>query len=686
MTTLSILDFKQGMDRRRPKSEGVPGALWTAKNVHITRGGDVESAKKFMPIYTVPNTQGMGVARGQIFVFGSAAGITVPAGVQYQQLVYGTANLVTILDAKPFGGKMYVIAKFDDGSINHFYNGVRVTDWDALADANTDFTVLADYLADAIASQSAVDATAYGSTIVVTAKVPGTPFTISTSTVNHGSVNDQVITLTTDQANSPAVAEVLATAVFNVIGGSSNPGVNFFSSVKAGATELLAGTVNWQISNTQTASAITSSINAGQSIHGYAAQSSGAQVTITAPVGTGATPNGTPINFTLGGNATASLGFFTSGVTTVVALPQIVRAVISGTLETTDTFTITINGSSFYGTPRAAAVGSSIYVRYNRVWCPAANILRYSKLGTATNWTDASPTSGAGFIPVSNDAQGYDRVIAAVGYDTFTAVMSRQNTNLYQLGADASQFALSQVIDNSGSKAALSLISYGNNETFYLDESGVRSVRPRPNTNSPYVSDLGSPIDTFIQDHIRTVGDGAASSAVVAIEPQDGRFMMAIAERVYVLSYFPNNNIQAWSYYEPGFNVTAFARSKKRLYARAGSTIYLYGGVDGNTWPDSGFDRIVETPFMSADKPAAAKNTVGADFSVSNAWTVTVATDPNHPEFFDTIGVVHDVTSGGPNIGYPGRESAWSIKFESTQAGKATISSFEIHYGEEEQK
>lgn len=683
MTTITVKDFKQGMDRRRPKSEGVPGSLWDAKNVHITRGGDVESAKKFVSLYSVPNTKGMGVARGQVFVFGSANGVVVPAGVQYQRLQANSANLVQVMDAKPFGGKMYVIARFDDGGVYHFYNGARLTDWDIISDANADFNVLSDYLADFIATESAVDAVSYGSTIVITAKAPGTAFTISAATLNGGTPNDQAIVLTTDQANQVAVPETRAVASFNVTAGSYGPGLNSITSVKAGALELMNTPVDWQTSNVQTANAIAGSINAKTST-GYSAATVGNRVDVSALAGLGATINFTSLTITASGTVGAPSSFFVGGVTQIVALPQIVRATFSGTLETLDKFTITVNGVAYYATPRGAAAGSMIYVRYQRVWCPAANVLRYSKLTDATNWTDASPTSGAGFIPVANDSQGYDRVIGVVGYDTLNAVMTRQNINFYTLGTDASQFGLSRVAENSGCKAARSMLSYGNSESFYLDDSGVRSLRPKLTINAPYVVDVGSPIDQFIQEQIRSVGDGAASAAVSVIEPLDGRFWMAIGPRVYVLSYFPSLEIQAWTYYEPGFSVSDFARSKKRLYARAADTIYLYGGVDGNTWPDVSFDRVVETPFLSADQPSAIKDTIGADFSVSNDWYVTVAPDPNHPNVFDAIGTVSNVTAGGPNLSHPSREAAWSLKFECTKAGYATISSFAIHYGQED--
>ena len=44
--------------------------------------------------------------------------------------------MTQVLDARTVGGALYVIARFADGNTFHFYNGTRISDWDALGDAN----------------------------------------------------------------------------------------------------------------------------------------------------------------------------------------------------------------------------------------------------------------------------------------------------------------------------------------------------------------------------------------------------------------------------------------------------------------------------------------------------------------------------------------------------------------------
>jgi hypothetical protein len=108
MPYLHIKDFKYGMDRRRPREVGVPGTLWTLQNAVITRGGDIQRAKKFVSAYTLPaGTVGLFSLNQQLYVFGSGS---TPAGmppqVQYVQLAApNTPTLTRIHDARRLTGR-----------------------------------------------------------------------------------------------------------------------------------------------------------------------------------------------------------------------------------------------------------------------------------------------------------------------------------------------------------------------------------------------------------------------------------------------------------------------------------------------------------------------------------------------------------------------------------------------------
>lgn len=684
MAYLSIADFKFGLDRRRPRVAGVPGTLWLGTNVHISRGGDIERAKKFVATYALPaGTFGLGTIRGQLYVFGSAdLSASMPTGVQYQRLTAsGSPNMTRVLWQNTFDGKHYVIADYDDGNIHHFYNGSAISGLNSLADANSSFTTLADYLARKVNADPAVTATSFGSTILITAVTPGTAFTLAAATVDNGGTNDQTATVATVQANVAGVTEVRATGTVTITGGTRAPGVNMVSALTVNGTALISAPVDWVSSNSATATALVNAINNYSTTSGYTASAVGAAVTIQAAPGTGATPNGYVVAVTLGGGVSATTANMAGGVTMVNAVAQISTVALGGTYQATDKFTITVNGTDYVATGRASGHGTSAYVHKKREWLTAGSLYRYCKLNDATDWTDANASSGAGFINLSNDSDGTERLVASVQYQTSVAIFARKSVRVYTLNTDAQENAFVQSIDNTGAIAPRSVIAYGNTDVFYLDDTGIRSIKARDASNAAFVSDTGSSIDPFVQAWTATLSEDVIEAAVAVIEPVDGRYWLAIGGRIFVLSYFPASKVNAWSHYEPGFTVTDFARIDRKVYARDDDTIYLYGGADGNTYPGAGEQiSTVELPFMSAQKPATFKKWQGFDMACEGQWDVDLLCDPNDETKVINVGIITQTTYGLPHIAVIGEFPLFAVKAVANAAGNAKISSMAFHY------
>lgn len=689
MSYISIPDFKFGMDRRRKRISGVPGTLWTLKNGHITRGGDIERAKKFVSKYTLPaSTFGLAKVRRQLYVFGSAAAPTMPNGVLYQQLIApNTPNMTRVLDVKAFSGKLYVVAEFADGNIYHYYNGTRVTQWDTLATNNSDFSTLAEYLEAKINTSSDVTALASGAgTLLVTARVAGTSFTIAKSTVDRGGTNNQDVTLSTVQANVAAVSEVRAAGTVTITGGTASPNVNMLSNVTVNGVSLMLVTVSWLLSNSATASAVATEINNRTSLHNYTAIAVGAIITIKAAPGTGATPNGFAVVATVAGNVTASVANLAGGVTAVAAVAQISKAVLSGTYESNDEFTITINGIGYTATGRASGTGVNVFVSKRRVWSVAGPLLNGSKLNDPTDWSSVAVSTGFVSIDASNESEGSDRLIGMGAYQDLAAIFSRQeSTRLYQLSTDAQQINFAQPLNNTGTVAGRSVTAYGSNDLFFLDPTGIRSMQARAVSNVPYVSDIGTAIDPFVRDHINSLPSDSVARSVGGIEPLDGRFWMALGARIYVYSNFPSSKVQAWSYYEPGFSVSDIVRVGEQIYARAGDTIYLYGGDLGTTYPNAN-EQIcsIEMPFLTAEKPAHEKQLKGYDTAIDNEWLVQLLHDPNDETKVVDVGRISKNTFHLPDIGLPVRTSCFAFNLTCSAAGAATLSALTAHFMAEE--
>ena len=683
MPYLSVNDFKFGMDRRRPRVAGIPGTLWSGRNVVISRGGDIERMKKFVPKYELPEgTFGMTEILGQLYVFGSAdLAASMPIGVNYSRLqAPSTPAMVRVLSATVFDGKNYVVALYNDGTIHHFFDGTRVDDWEALGDANSTRLTLVDYLARQIDQHPAVSAQVSGSAVLVMAAVPGVPFSISATAQDIGAVNDQTATVTTPQANVAEVAEVRASGTIEITAGTFDPGVNRIDQVAVNAVNLLLDPIDAGSTLDATANALVVAIN-NNTVTGYRASAVGAIVTVRAPVGAGATVNGAALTVTVAGSVTTSTTAMSGGVTYVAPVAQISLVTLGGTYEAFDLIRVTIDGVLFEGRGRTSGIGALAYVYKERVYSPGGALLFYSKLKDPSDWTDANASSGAGFINLSSASAGSDRLLALAQYQNSVAIFSRNTVRIYSLETDATQSSFTQALNNTGTIAARSVIEYGNIDVFYLDQTGIRSIQARDVTNAAFVDDAGSAIDTFVQEIVREESEAVVERAVAVIDPIDSRFMLALGNRVFVLSYFPKAKINAWTYFDLDFTITDFVRAKQRLYARDEATIYSYGGESGQVFPDADeFVPLVELPFANARTIATFKRWTGFDMASVGDWKIEMLVDPNDESAITELGIANRITYSEPAFATIGETPMFALRLTGKSAGFASLSNLAFHY------
>lgn len=684
MPAFQIPNFRFGLDRRRPRVAGAVGTLWNIENAHISRGGDVERSKSFVPTYTLPaGAFGLAAVGSRLFVFGSSdLAATIPAGLNFQRLIAPSSpNMTGVLTAVAYNGAPYVIASYDDGNIYHFYNGARVTDWDGIADTNSSISSLTDYLALLTNANPEVVATAYGSTILITSQTAGVADTITAAAVNGGSANDQTATVSILQAAVTAVSETLAQGSFTATGGSASPGANQVVQIFAGATPLMAAAVDWVSSNSATANAVAAQINNLSQTSGYTAASVGAVVTISAAPGTGATPNGTAVSATVAGDATYSAVALAGGVTKVLPVAQIAKVVIGGTFEPLDQFTLTVNGVAAVTTGRASGTGLTAYVFLTRIYSCANTHLQYCAINAPTDWTTALGSSGAGFINLSSQAAGAERLTGCDAYGVYTAIFSARSVKLYNLTADATQASLFQQIKNTGNLAALSLQSFANTDLFYLGTSGVRSLKVKDTTFAAYSQDAGAAIDQHVQAWMKAQGPGVYGPSVSVIEPLDQRYWLAVGARIYVYSYFPATQIAAWSYYSPGFAVSAFATIDDRLYCLSGATIYLYGGQSGQVYPIAGETPVTfETPFLTTGAPEESKLWTSLNIAAQGTWGISYLVNPNDETQVINGGLIVNSTYTGPSANLAGRSPMFALRATCSSAGYATFSEYSASF------
>ncbi len=573
MGEIWVREFTGGLDTRRMPETTSGGVLIQASDGHITRGGEFEKRAALVPQYVLPaGTVGLGYTRLGLVVFGSAVAPALPIGVSYQRLQHpsGTPILIDVPSFDLYKGKIYAVGVFSDGSRQHYYDGVLVTDW----------------------------------------------------------------------------VDGRARASFRVTAGT---GASSISAITVNGISIITGTVTWATSNAATATAIAALINSTTTSPEYTAVASDDQVVILAGL-PGVAENGKVVVVTL------VSGF---GITPADGIAMANGADLVDTFEP-GTFVRTI-GSKMY-----SVSGPNMH---------------FSGIQLPTGWT--TDNVGAGFIDMSTQASGSEELKALAKYQNNVAVFAETNIQIWYVDPDPSLNRQSQVLNNTGTGSPLSVTQFGDNDLFYLNESGLRSLRARDASNSAATTDIGVPVDTLVIDTLSSMSLDERERVIGLIEPRDGRFWLCMKNKIFVFSFFSGAKVSAWSVYNPGFNVQNAVVFGRRVYLRSGNTIYVYGGL-GNDLVYDDTEAVAQTPYLDADKPWLQKDFSGFDMAGTGEWKVYVAMNPNNLEAQDAVGTIADVvantTFNDGKIPGAGSSTHFSLIFKSQNDGAAKLGSCVIHY------
>lgn len=682
MGQIWVREFTGGLDTRRMPETTAGGVLIEAIDGHITRGGEFEKRAAFVQTYDVPGTVGMAFTRTGIVVFGSGPAVAVPTGVAYQRLQHpdGNTALIRVPSFDLNAGKIYAVGVFADGTVHHFYDGVRVSDWfDGRAramlrvasgntvpavSASAAFTITSGTLgggnltAITVAGVTITDGPIphTGDNVTMAAAVAASINTRVSSPDYTASSSGAVVTITSVLPGISANGRVVAyTATGDVSANPSNmnggvPAVTSrLDDLRVNGVAIIAAPVTWSISNSNTAAEIAAAINAYVSVPEYSAVAVGDQIVILAAAA-GTEPNGYYVG------AVVSSGL----VLDPAAATMNGGAVTAGSF-TPGTFVLTI-GSKMYST--------------------SGPNMHFSGIKLPTKWT--TDATGAGFIDMSSEASGAEELVAVAKYQNYVAVFAEQIIQIWYVDPNPSLNKQSQVLNNTGTVSARSVTKFGDDDLFYVNESGLRSLRARDASNSASTTDIGSPVDTLITGELRKLNADERSRIIGAIEPLEGRFWLAIKEKIFVFSYFSGANVSAWSMYHPGFEVEDMLVFGRRMHLRSGNKIYVYGGVSG----EIKYDATVATarlPYLDGEKPTKKKHLRGYDAALEGLWRVSVGMDPNNLDVVDVLGNVFETTFDSETLPAAGGHTHFSLLFQSQGNGPAKLGSAIINYDSDDE-
>lgn len=691
MGYLLVENFGEGLDTRRSLLTTKPGALLVCKNAHITRGKEIEKRKKFTPFVTLPaGTFGLQSAANSLYVFGSAPQpANFPPSVTYRQFTApGNPTMTQVLWSETFNGLIYCVARFSDGSVHHFYDGItgndkRVTDWGLISAGVSSLTTVASSLSAQIDGEVPFVSTSVGASLLVTGPEDGTAFSFSASAINGGTNTTQSITATVERQAVLGVPETgpvtslskVAEFLANLIDGSQE-----FNATPTGNVLNIVGDINVpftvQVSSVNGGSNPTQSITKTNIVEASETSAQVTQVIITGPF----EPNDT-YTVTINGNPVS----VTTHQPAIPPISQQVKFVIGGTYESNDQYQISLTipqqfSKTFLISGAASGAATTVRTFNDKVYATTRSILYFSAVGDAGRWkaTSATDAVGSGLINITTQEGGGENLTALGVYQNRLAVFSRNSTQIWAMDADPAKNIKVQVLPNFGTFAPRSVTSFGDLDVFFLSDSGIRSLRARDASNAATVSDIGTSIDNLIQEEMRVVGDTVRNSAIGIIEPQDGRYWLSIGNKIYVFSYFPTSQVSAWSTYEPGFEISEMSYSSGRVYVRSGNTVYLYGGVSGEDYDDCEVEVVI--PYLDGSKPAHMKTIEGIDMACENVWTVSIGTDISSPQRRIYAGTISNSSFMVGRILHFGIGTHVSTKLVCKSLGKARIGNLAIHY------
>ena len=686
MAYILVEDFRGGLDTRRMNVTATPGTLVTLTNAHITRGGEIEKRPAFVELAELPsNTIGLAATGGQIYVFGSVAKSSVnfaagtPSNINYVRLQHPTgAALTEVLSVSFYNGKVYAAGRFADGRIYHYYDGVRITDWfdgrarakiqitggtlgGSVASASFDITggtsnpgdnlrlvrvnSVIDLIANPVAHTGDNNTTASNVAQAIsnnaannggyTATAAGNTVTISAPTFGV-SYNGDILTVSLDGAFTTGNKQNFSGGIDNAI-----------TNITVDGVSIIEDQVVWDVSNSDTAQRLADAINEFPSAPEYEATAVGAYVNIISKA-SGSSYNTKVVAVSVAGNATTAFS------------------------PTTQNF---LDGGADAATVNGYTPGGFATAVKSKMYALSDSLLHFSAIDDPAEWND--PTQGAGFINLSNNARGSEDLKTIANYFDNIAIFAEQAVQIWFVDVDEDLNQQVQVLQNTGTIAKDSVVEFGDNDVFYLSLSGIRSLRSRDSSNAAFVGDIGNPIDQLIVHEIQT--DRAQSErAKATLEPRDGRYMLAIGDKVYVFSYFPSSRVSAWSIYEPGFAIDEWAYDGRQTLCRSGNTIYSLGGVNADIYDDSVV--TVQMPFLDAGNPATGKMFESIDVTCENAWDIGLATDPQDITAYQDVVTVYRTTYGLGRAGITGYSTHVAPRMTCSQDGPAKIGNLAIHY------
>jgi hypothetical protein len=553
---------------------------------------------------------------GQYVIISTVAETAAPNGQQINTTVTG---VFVIANATTMSGGVNPVAA---SVVQVTVNGVSL-----LAAPVSMTGTLAELAADV-----ADGITAYASTPDYNVSVSGSVVTLTAGTGQLSNGYRITVSYTGD----------IETAFSTLFDGGSDAGVSSVAQVLVSGVNIITSPVLWDTDASVTALAIADQITANSVASGYSAYQKDDQVIVVANAA-GTAANDRTIKFVLTGGMEISPGLTTLGG----------------------------------GQAEAVKPGDSVQTSKSKVYSTSGSVMFFSGVNAPDKWN--TDTIGAGFIDMSSESSGSEELVGVARYQNMLAVFAKENVQIWFTDPDPTLYRQVQVLDNTGAVSNRSITRFGDTDLFYLDLSGLRSLKARDSSSAAATSDIGLPVDSLVIDKLLSMTEDEQRNIIGLIEPRDKRFWLIMGDQIFVFTYYADSKVSAWSTYKPGFVISDAIVFKRKLYVRSGNNIYVYGGPGSALVYDT---TAAEAwlPYLDMSAPAGRKQVTAIDAAVRGAWDVSIAMDPNLQEAEELVATLTETSYAQLDIPAHGYSTHVSIRARSRGDGPCIFAAVVLHF------
>jgi len=268
-----------------------------------------------------------------------------------------------------------------------------------------------------------------------------------------------------------------------------------------------------------------------------------------------------------------------------------------------------------------------VTIASSKVWAAKGNSVAYSATSKPTDW---SSSDNAGFLATGDRSPGSSKTTGLGVVSNRLVVFHEDAAQIWATDPDPTRNELEEIISGIGTRWSESIIA-ANKDLFFLSDVGIRSIGGQSMYRNMKGSDVGSPIDELVQEHIRE-HEGRVDGNFYA---GAGQYWITVGDETAVLTKSSRDRLEAWSVYTFAIPFGQMAHVGDRLYVRYNNSVYVMdqqATLDGEGQEDAEFEITVETPFYSFGTEGQFKQFQSMEAILEGYGTIDHCVNPNDNE------------------------------------------------------